>query len=139
MLKTDVGTYHDINHQNARNSARLKHRSHNRITQFSQNAHQCRLGEDVQRSLNNNVELLRSAWGLLPANRQGDTGQIGLCQRYWQAEGGMTDPAMALLNHVMKCAYCYPQSGKYCLYGSKLHKESNPSVDNKLVRVKNER
>ncbi len=47
----------------------------------------------------------------------------------------MTDPAMALLNHVMKCAYCYPWSGKYCLYGSKLHKESNPSVDNKLVRV----
>jgi hypothetical protein len=51
----------------------------------------------------------------------------------------MTDPAMVLLNHVMKCAYCYPKSEKFCLYGLKLHKESNPSVDNKLVRVKNER
>ena len=48
----------------------------------------------------------------------------------------MTDPAMALLNHVMKSAYCYPKSEKFCLEGSKLHKASNPSVDTKLVRVK---
>jgi len=50
-----------------------------------------RLGEDVQRSINNHVELLRSTRGLLSANRQGDTGQIGLCQRYWQTEGGMSE------------------------------------------------
>jgi len=43
---------------------------------------------------------------------------------------------LAYLNHLMKCAYCYPKSGKFCLEGSKLHKESNPSVDNKLVRIK---
>ncbi len=49
----------------------------------------------------------------------------------------MSDPAMALLNHVMKCAYCYPRSEKYCLVGSKLHKESQPSVDSKKVREMN--
>jgi hypothetical protein len=48
----------------------------------------------------------------------------------------MSDAPMALLNHVMKCAYCYQKSEKFCLYGLKLHKESNPSVDTKLVRVK---
>lgn len=48
----------------------------------------------------------------------------------------MKDAARELLNHVMKCAYCYPRSEKFCLEGLKLHKASNPSIDTKLVRVK---
>ena len=54
-------------------------------------------------------------------------------------KSSVSDAPMALLNHVMKRAYCYPKSEKFCLEGSKLHKASNPSVDTKLVRVKNER
>lgn len=50
-----------------------------------------RTGENVQRTTDNHVELLHTSWGLLRANRQRDTRQIGLCERHWQAEGGMSE------------------------------------------------
>lgn len=48
----------------------------------------------------------------------------------------MTDPAMALLNHVTACVKCNPHSDKYCAEGKRLHIASNPSVDSKLVKTR---
>lgn len=47
-----------------------------------------------------------------------------------------TTPDFELLNHIMACTYCYPQSGKYCESGALLHRASNPSLGINAVRSK---
>jgi hypothetical protein len=48
----------------------------------------------------------------------------------------VSDAPMALLNHVTACAYCYPQSDKYCEAGKALHAASKPSLGVNSVRSK---
>lgn len=47
-----------------------------------------------------------------------------------------TTPDFDLLNHVMACTYCYPQSGKYCEVGKVLHAASKPSLSINAVKSK---
>ena len=51
-------------------------------------------------------------------------------------ESSVSDAPMTLLNHVMRCAYCYPKSGKYCESGALLHRASNPSLGINAARSK---